>query len=57
MCIRDRFLLLLLGYGTCVMLHIPLLERVFAPYTKTVEDGGHDDADWLNGGRKAVQDA
>lgn len=54
---QGLFLLLLMGYGTCVMLHIPLLERVFAPYTKTVEDGGHDDADWLNGGRKAVQDA
>ena len=54
---QGLFLLLLMGYGTCVMLHIPLLERVFAPYTKTVEDGGHDDADWLNGGRKTVQDA
>lgn len=54
---QGLFLLLLMGYGTCVMLHIPLLERVFAPYTKTVEDGGHDDADWLNGGRNAVQDA
>ena len=54
---QGLFLLLLMGYGTCVMLHIPLLERVFAPYTKTVEDGGHDDAEWLNGGRKTVQDA
>lgn len=54
---QGLFLLLLMGYGTCVMLHIPLLERVFAPYTKTVEDSGHDDADWLNGGRKAAQDA
>ena len=60
-CWRDMpqglFLLLLMGYGTCVMMHIPLLERVFTPYTKTVESGSHDDADWLNGGTKAIQEA
>ena len=46
---QGLFLLLLMGYGTCVMLHIPLLERVFAPYTRQSATT-HDDANWLNGG-------
>ena len=45
---QGLFLLLLMGYGTCVMLHIPLLERVFAPYTRRSATT-HDDANWLNG--------
>ncbi|MFR0589484.1 YesL family protein [Bifidobacterium apri] len=52
---QGLFLLLLMGYGTCVMLHIPLLERVFAPYTRQSAPV-HDDANWLNGGTDSADD-
>ncbi len=28
----EQFLLVILGYGTMLMLHIPVTERVFNPY-------------------------
>ena len=41
---QGLFLLLVLGYGTMVMLHAPILERVFAKYIDPAEEAGEGDA-------------
>lgn len=41
---QGLFLLLVLGYGTMVMLHTPILERVFAKYIDPAEEAGEGDA-------------
>ncbi len=52
---QGLYLLFLLGYGTLVMLHTPILERVFMPYVRKAAEASGKDPDAT--GPAAAEDA